>query len=109
MSSLGSIHRQASGTRLRSPSTESRAAFVIVMTYPEVGLSSTVCAHSPLGCVGRLARHTLDLGSIQRQQTRGTGRICGLNGKAGFERSFCFELGTFVTVKQRFLQTFNWL
>lgn len=39
----------------------------------------------------------LDLGSIQRQQTRGAGRLSDLNGKAGFERSFCFELGTFET------------
>ena len=70
---LSSIHRQAaSRTRLTPLSTESRTAFVIVMTSPEVGLSLTACACDPLGCVGRLVRHTSDLGPIQRQ-TRGAG------------------------------------
>lgn len=106
VSFFSSIPRHASRIRLTLLSTESRAAFVIVTTSTEVGPSLTVSTQVPLGCVGRLVS-TQWIWAPFRDNKHGTGCLGDLNGEAGFECSFCFERGTFVTVKQRFLQTFN--
>lgn len=109
MSSLSSIHRQALGISLTSLSTESRAAFVIVNDLPGSGSEPHSVSPQPSGLPWEVSEAHVRSGLHSEQQTHGAGYLSNLNGEAGFECSFCFELGTFVTIKQRLLKTFNWL